>query len=237
MFERFTDRGRRAVVLAQEEARLLNHNYIGTEHLLLGLVHEGQGVAAEALASQGISLEAAQQQVEEIIGRGQRSPSGHIPFTARAKKVLELSAREADALGHHYIGTEHVLLGLLRAGEGVAVQVLVGLGADLNRVRDQVLQGLHGEASNAEALRADAGRQAALPRVPSPGGWVAPANVRPAWNWTPPPAITPRLDRVPLWVRLWYGTPFADRSAHAWMWRHGGWDVVPPGAWSPPSSP
>jgi ATP-dependent Clp protease ATP-binding subunit ClpA len=146
MFERFTDRGRRAVVLAQEEARLLNHNYIGTEHLLLGLVRERGGVAARALASLGIGLVEVQQQVAEIIGRGQRPPSGHIPFTPRAKKVLELSAREADALGHSYVSTEHLLLGLLREGEGVAVQVLVRLGADLNGVRDQVLQLMHGQA-------------------------------------------------------------------------------------------
>jgi ATP-dependent Clp protease ATP-binding subunit ClpC len=139
MFERFTDRGRRVVVLAQEEARLLDHNYIGTEHLLLGLVREGEGVAARALTSLGISLEAVQQQVAEIIGRGKRPPSGHIPFTARAKKVLELSAREADALGGNYVSTEHLLLGLLRLGEGVGVQVLAGLGGDLNTVRDQVL--------------------------------------------------------------------------------------------------
>ncbi len=140
MFERFTDRARRVVVLAQEEARELDHNYIGTEHLLLGLIHEGEGVAAGALESLGISLEAVRQQVEEMIGRGQDQPSGHIPFTPRAKKVLELSLRESQQLGHHYIGTEHILLGLIREGEGVAAQVLVRLGADLNRVREQVLQ-------------------------------------------------------------------------------------------------
>ena len=144
MFERFTDRARRVVVLAQEEARMLNHNYIGTEHILLGLIHEGEGVAAKALESLGISLEAVRQQVEEIIGQGQQAPSGHIPFTPRAKKVLELSLREALQLGHNYIGTEHILLGLIREGEGVAAQVLVKLGADLNRVRQQVNQLLHG---------------------------------------------------------------------------------------------
>ncbi len=144
MFERFTDRARRVVVLAQEEARMLNHNYIGTEHILLGLIHEGEGVAAKALESLGISLEAVRQQVEEIIGQGQHAPSGHIPFTPRAKKVLELSLREALQLGHNYIGTEHILLGLIREGEGVAAQVLVKLGADLNRVRQQVIQLLHG---------------------------------------------------------------------------------------------
>ena len=144
MFERFTDRARRVVVLAQEEARMLNHNYIGTEHILLGLIHEGEGVAAKALESLGISLEAVRSQVEEIIGQGQQAPSGHIPFTPRAKKVLELSLREALQLGHNYIGTEHILLGLIREGEGVAAQVLVKLGADLNRVRQQVIQLLSG---------------------------------------------------------------------------------------------
>src|SRR6266566_5821709 len=140
MFERFTDRARRVVALAQEEARMLNHNYIGTEHLLLGLIRESEGVAAKALESLGISLEAVRQQVKEIIGRGQQAPSGHIPFTPRAKKVLELSLREANGLGHNYIGTEHLLLGLIREGSGVAAQVLVKLGADLNRARQQVVQ-------------------------------------------------------------------------------------------------
>ena len=144
MFERFTDRARRVVVLAQEEARLLNHNYIGTEHILLGLIHEGEGVAAKALESLGISLEAVRNQVQEIIGQGGSSPSGHIPFTPRAKKVLELSLREALQLGHNYIGTEHILLGLIREGEGVAAQVLVKLGADLSRVRQQVIKLLSG---------------------------------------------------------------------------------------------
>ena len=144
MFERFTDRARRVVVLAEEEARMLNHNYIGTEHLLLGLIHEGEGVAARALESLGISLAAVRQQVEAIIGQGQQAPSGHIPFTPRAKKVLELAHREGRALGHAYIGTEHILLGLIREGDGVAAQVLVTLGGDLNRVRQQVIQLLHG---------------------------------------------------------------------------------------------
>jgi len=144
MFERFTDRARRTVVLAQEEARLLQHNYIGTEHLLLGLIHEGEGVAAKALESLGIGLEAVRQQVEEIIGRGQHASSGHIPFTPRAKKVLELALREAIQLGHNYIGTEHILLGLIREGDGVAAQVLVRLGADLNRTRQRVIEVLHG---------------------------------------------------------------------------------------------
>jgi ATP-dependent Clp protease ATP-binding subunit ClpC len=144
MFERFTDRARRVVVLAQEEARMLNHNYIGTEHILLGLIHEGEGVAAKALESLGISLDGVREQVQEIIGPGQQAPSGHIPFTPRAKKVLELSLREALQLGHNYIGTEHILLGLIREGEGVAAQVLVKLGADMTRVRSQVIQLLSG---------------------------------------------------------------------------------------------
>jgi len=147
MFERFTDRARRVVVLAQEEARMLDHNYIGTEHLLLGLIHEGEGVAAKALEAMGISLDAVRQQVEAIIGRGEQAPSGHIPFTPRAKRVLELSLRESGVLGHNYIGTEHILLGLVREGEGVAAQVLVKLGADLNRVRQIVIQLLDGHGS------------------------------------------------------------------------------------------
>ncbi len=162
MFERFTDRARRVVVLAQEEARMLNHNYIGTEHILLGLAHEGEGVAAKALAAMGISLDAVRGQVEEIIGRGKEAPSGHIPFTPRAKKVLELSLRESLQLGHDYIGTEHILLGLLREGEGVAAQVLVRLGADLNRVRQQVVQlieGGQGEAGEAGLPRSATTRE------------------------------------------------------------------------------
>jgi ATP-dependent Clp protease ATP-binding subunit ClpC len=144
MFERFTDRSRRVVVLAQEEARMLNHNYIGTEHILLGLIRESDGLAARALESLEISLGAVRQQVEEIIGQGQEAPTGPVPFTPRAKKVLALSLRESLQLGHNYIGTEHILLGLIREGDGVAAQVLVRLGADLNRVRQQVIQLLHG---------------------------------------------------------------------------------------------
>ncbi len=173
MFERFTDRARRVVVLAQDEARMLNHNYIGTEHILLGLLHEGEGVAAKALESLGISLDAVRQQVEEIIGQGQQSPSGHIPFTPRAKKVLELSLRESLQLGHNYIGTEHILLGLIREGDGVAAQVLVKLGADLNRVRQQVIQLLHGY-------------QGKEPRLAS----------RPAEEGAPSPEVQARLDAV-----------------------------------------
>ncbi|PTW91131.1 ATP-dependent Clp protease ATP-binding subunit ClpC [Microbacteriaceae bacterium MWH-Ta3] len=144
MFERFTDRARRVVVLAQEEAKLLNHNYIGTEHILLGLIREGDGIAAKALESLEISLEGVREQVQDIIGQGQQQPTGHIPFTPRAKKVLELSLREALQLGHNYIGTEHILLGLIREGEGVAAQVLVKLGAELGKVRQAVIQMLSG---------------------------------------------------------------------------------------------
>jgi hypothetical protein len=144
-FRRFTDRARRAVQLAQEEAQLLRHNYVGTEHLLLGLLYEGDGVAAKTLESMGVSREDVRAQVVEIIGRGQSPPASQTPFTPRAKMVLELSLREALALGHHYIGTEHLLLGLLREGQGVAAQVLVRVGADLGRVRERVLAVLTGE--------------------------------------------------------------------------------------------
>ena len=156
MFERFTDRARRVVVLAQEEARLLNHNYIGTEHILLGLIHEGEGVAARALEGLGINLESVRSQVVEIIGQGSQAPTGHIPFTPRAKKVLELSLREALQLGHNYIGTEHILLGLIREGEGVAAQVLQKLGAELHKVRQTVIQllsGVQGEGGEGEPSR------------------------------------------------------------------------------------
>jgi len=149
MFEKFTDRARRVVVWAQEEAILLNHNYIGTEHILLGLVHEGEGVAAKTLKSAGISLESVRQQVENMLGQGLKSPSGHIPFTPRAKTVFELSVREAVQLGDSHVGAGHILLGLMREGECVAVQILIRLGADLSRVREQVLSGLQAEPEQA----------------------------------------------------------------------------------------
>jgi ATP-dependent Clp protease ATP-binding subunit ClpC len=149
VFERFTDRARRVVVLAQDEARMLNHNYIGTEHLLLGLIREGEGVAALALEALGISLEDARRDIEKLIGQGEAIPTGHIPFTPRAKKVLELALREALQLGHNYIGTEHILLGLIREGEGVAAQVLQKLGADLARVREAVVELLPGSSESA----------------------------------------------------------------------------------------
>jgi ATP-dependent Clp protease ATP-binding subunit ClpC len=149
VFERFTDRARRVVVLAQDEARVLNHTYIGTEHLLLGLIQEGEGVAAQALHALGISLEDARRDIEEIIGQGQAATTGHIPFTPRAKKVLELALREALQLGHNYIGTEHILLGLVREGEGVAAQVLQKLGADLARVREAVVELIPGSSESA----------------------------------------------------------------------------------------
>src|SRR5659263_241918 len=159
MFERFTDRARRVVVLAQEEARMLNHNYIGTEHILLGLIHEGEGVAAKALESLGISLDAVRSQVQEIIGEGQQAPSGHIPFTPRAKKVLELSLREALQLGHNYIGTEHILLGLIREGEGVAAQVLGKLGPVIGREKEieRVMQVLSRRTKNNPVLIGEPG--------------------------------------------------------------------------------
>ena len=141
MFERFTDRARRVVVRAQEEAGALNHDFIGTEHILLGLVHEGQGLGAKALESLGISPETVRERVEDAVPAGQHPrPAGHIPFTPGGKKVLELSLSEAKLLGHPYVGTEHILLGLLREGDGVAVQVLTALGADLDGVRERVIQ-------------------------------------------------------------------------------------------------
>ncbi len=151
MFERFTDRARNVVVLAQEEARMLDHDYIGAEHILLGLINESQGLASRALTSAGIGLEPARQRVAEIAGRGKKAPSGHIPFTPRAKKILELSLREALQLGHNYIGTEHILLGLIREGEGVAVEVLVSLDADLKRLRQGVIQ-LQAESPTTEEM-------------------------------------------------------------------------------------
>jgi hypothetical protein len=162
MFERFTERARRVVVLAQEEARRLDHNWIGTEHILLGLIREGEGIAAKTLESLDISLDAVRQKVEEIIGRGQQPPSGHIPFTPRTKKVLELALRESQQLGHNYIGTEHILLGLIREGDGVAAQVLVTLGADLNRVRQQAIQLLHGHSAEEPVSARSAERELRL---------------------------------------------------------------------------
>ena len=153
MFERFTNQSRRVVVLAQEEARMLNHNYIGTEHLLLGLLHEGQGSAARALNAMDVNLNVARDQVVAIIGRGQEQTPGHIPFTPRAKKSLELSLRQALQLGDGYIGTGHLLLGLIRQGDNVAVKVLDKLGADLNDLRARVTQDLrdHPEGQDAPA--------------------------------------------------------------------------------------
>jgi ATP-dependent Clp protease ATP-binding subunit ClpC len=177
------------VVLAQEEARLLNHNYIGTEHLLLGLIREGEGVAAKALESLGISLDAVRQQVDEIIGQCQQAPSGHIPFTPRAKKVLELALREATQLGHGHIGTEHILLGLIREGDGVAAQVLVKLGADLNRVRQQVIQLLHGRAG--EDVTGEGSGLGKRPRAPLPDDALARAG-----------SLDRRLAAIERWVGM-----------------------------------
>jgi len=159
MFERLTDRARRVMDLAQDEARRLQHHYIGTEHLLLGLLGEGEGIAAQALQSLGIGLAAARQQVEQIVGRGQQAAPEHIPFTPRAKKVLGLARREALQLGHHYIGTEHILLGLIREGDGVAAQALAALGAELNPVRQQVIRLLHGTQGTDELAGGRGARQ------------------------------------------------------------------------------
>jgi hypothetical protein len=187
MFERFTDRARRAVVLAQEEARRLEHNYIGTEHILLGLVHEGEGIAAQSLGSFGVSLEAARARIEETVGQGEQPPSAHIPFTPRAKKVLELALREALRLNHNYIGTEHILLGLIRESEGLATQTLVQLGLDLGEVRQRTLELAESEDAR-ETERAPVHPAAA--RVLAPGTLAAPG--------LPPYGSTerPRLDRV-----------------------------------------
>ncbi|WP_018297338.1 ATP-dependent Clp protease ATP-binding subunit [Corynebacterium lubricantis] len=178
MFERFTDRARRVIVLAQEEARMLNHNYIGTEHILLGLIHEGEGVAAKALESMGINLEDVRREVEEIIGHGTQPHTGHIPFTPRAKKVLELSLREGLQMGHKYIGTEFLLLGLIREGEGVAAQVLTKLGADLPRVRQQVIQLLSGyeggQGQNPEAPEQGGAQGGQLGAGPTAGAGAGP---------------------------------------------------------------
>jgi ATP-dependent Clp protease ATP-binding subunit ClpC len=166
VFERFTDRARRVVVLAQQEARMLNHNYIGTEHILLGLIHEGEGVAARALDALGVELDAVRLEIEELIGQGQDVPSGHIPFTPRAKKVLELSLREALQLGHTYIGTEHLLLGLIREGEGVAAQVLQKMGASLELVRQKVIELVGGQAGTAEGPEGVPEMRGPWPRCP-----------------------------------------------------------------------
>jgi ATP-dependent Clp protease ATP-binding subunit ClpC len=166
MFERFTDRARRVVVLAQEEARMLEHNYIGTEHLLLALIHEGEGVAAKALRALDVDLDTLRREVEALVGRGQQPPKGHIPFTPRAKKVLELALRESVQLGHDYIGTEHLLLGIVREGEGPAAQVLQQRGIELNTVRQEVIRLLHGHQVG-EGRR---GRRVARARSGLPGG-------------------------------------------------------------------
>jgi len=194
MFERFTERARRAVVLAQEEARKLDHGYIGTEHLLLGLIREGEGVAAKALESLGISLKTVREQVVARVGRGQRPPSGHIPFTERAKRVLELSLRESGQLGHRYIGTEHVLLAIVREGDGIAAQVLTGLGADLDRVRQQVIELLHGRTSEGP-------RSGPSPRAGSgsgPAEDVRPEDDVTAWL----EALGLRLAAIERWVGM-----------------------------------
>ena len=179
MFERFSDRARRVVVLAHEEARLLDHNYIGTEHILLGLAHEGGGVAARALQELGISLEAMREQVEQAAGRGSTRPSGHIPFTPRVKKVLELSLREALHLGQNYIGTGHLLLGVVREEEGpaeggVAAKVLTGLGTDLTQVRRQVIAQLREPSDEGPLLGQPSAGDALAESSDQPSGEAAP---------------------------------------------------------------
>jgi ATP-dependent Clp protease ATP-binding subunit ClpC len=170
VFERFTDRARRVVVLAQEEARMLNHNHIGTEHILLGLIREGAGVAARALEALGFSPDDLRREIEEIIGQGKSVPTGHIPFTPRAKKVLELSLREALQLGHNYIGTEHILLGLIAEGRGVGAQVLVRRGASLERVRVEVASLLEGYVPEKEPESEAAHEEPLCPRCRAPLG-------------------------------------------------------------------
>jgi hypothetical protein len=204
MFERFTDRARRVVVLAQEEARLLDHNYIGTEHLLLGLIHEGEGVAAEVLERLGVSLAAVRAEVERIIGRGKETPPAeHIPFTPRAKKVLELSLREALNFGHNYIGTEHILLGLIREGQGVAAQVLTKLGADLDRVRQLVTQVL--------TVR---GAEQPVTRLAGTGG--PPYGARHARKQSPGPARLVRVVPIAREVEISEGRRLALLSLEVW---------------------
>jgi hypothetical protein len=228
MFERFTDRARRVVVLAQAEARLLEHNYIGTEHLLLGLLSEREGVAAEALESLGVSLETARHEVVEITGRGQHAPTGQIPFTPRAKKVLELSLREALQLGHNYIGTEHILLGLVREGEGVAAQVLTKAGAGLNRVRERV-GALLSQRPPAEAVTPEPGGRA---RAPFAFGVAYP-------HGRPVPA--PQLQRVvPIArdVEVGEGARLVLLSLEIWSdWLDLRLATVGPGAARPPNVP
>jgi ATP-dependent Clp protease ATP-binding subunit ClpC len=179
MFERFTGQARRVVVLAQEEAQTLGHQYIGTEHILLGLLSEREGLAAQALSSLEISLDAAREQVAEIVGQGSGQRGGHIPFTPRTKKVLELSLREAQRLGHDNIGTEHILLGLVHEGDGVGAQILVRLGTSLDRVQEQVL-------ATVRAAPAEQTRQVTVGRVPG-GGMPPGVTLR---------AVMGRLDEI-----------------------------------------
>jgi ATP-dependent Clp protease ATP-binding subunit ClpA len=190
MFERFTDRARRVVVLARQEARLLDHDHVGTEHILLGLLREGEGVAVKALVAVGIDLPDVRQRVEGLIGRGAQAPPGHIPFTGPAKHVLELSLREALQFGHNYIGTEHILLGLIREQDGVAAQVLAGVGADAENVRRQVILLLHGYSA--------AGQSSSQPTQPqSRSAQPRPGQPRPGQPWqTVTSALTGRSRRI-----------------------------------------
>ena len=200
MFERFTNRARRVVVLAQEEARLLNHNYIGTEHILLGLLAEGSGVGYQALSAEGVSLERVRAKVEELIGKGDSTPSGHIPFTPRAKKVLELSLREALQLGHNYIGTEHVLLGLIREGEGVACQAMVALGTNLPAIAARVHTMVGGPAGGAVTSRPGIPRRmwASITRSGRASAAAGPLvyGPEPVAAWPPEPELQPVMRRL-----------------------------------------
>ena len=186
MFERFTERARRVVVLAQEEARALRHNYIGTEHLLLGILREDEGLGARVLESLDVTVEEVRGQVARIVGRGDEVTTGQIPFTPRAKKVLELSLREALALGHNYIGTEHILLGLVRASEGVGAKVLTDFGADADTVRDRVVRMLPGTPVGEEYVGPqvlDVGKMPRRIHTYGPGAKLWPSSTAIAVGW------------------------------------------------------
>jgi hypothetical protein len=243
MFERFTDRARRVVVLAQDEAQLLNHNYIGTEHILLGLVRDGEGVGAAVLEALGISLGAVREQVLTAVRPGDTVPSGHIPFTPRAKKVLELSLREGLQLGHHYIGTEHILLGLIREGEGVAAVVLASLGAEINLVRKEVIL-RSGHSESGTTLKAEAAAEyvnlkrlfESLSRLLGP---IEPGHPDESLTVSAPPEIRAVFDEVRRLKDLDRSTAtdaryFVDQRRGLLLRRIGGTDRVwGGGSWDP----
>jgi ATP-dependent Clp protease ATP-binding subunit ClpC len=204
VFERFTDRARRVLTFAQEEARLLNHSFIGTEHILLGVIREGDGLGAEALRRLGVSFEVVREKVVEMIGVSGSAPNDSPPFTPRAKKVLELSLREALQLNHSYIGTEHILLGLAREGDGVAARVLAGLGVDLLRVRQAVTDLMTGASENPSAGRLEEPEEPTTsgepPRVPSCPGCSAILSVTARFRALSVPADDDQVDPVSLHV-------------------------------------